>query len=349
MKHIRSPRGELRFETLQMLSCLLFLGIAALLMCPAALTGSLPDLAVISAVFAAVLLLDAAYLLLTDRLSPLCTVVLTAAALGYAFCLLRAGGLYPLWLLLLPVCVLPLSGLRRGLPLCLAVLALLPCCLPQDETFRVLPALYGLLCLAGVLVERLYTYNISRHVQQRSTLETLSRTDALTGICNRWWYNEQLKNRSGRPEYRRRYVLLLIDLDHFKAINDTYGHLCGDQVLIDTARIIESAFQKDGIVCRWGGDEFLCQVRASSPEQALSMAEDIRKAIADTVFPAPNGGTMTLTVSIGAVFVPNPQDIYSIELFSIADQALYEAKNGGRNRVVFRVTRTSDTEDGEAG
>lgn len=332
---------RLRGDGVHALSCLLFLCGAALLLCLAALVDTQASLAAVSAAFAAVLLVDAACLLRAGRPQRRDILVLTLAAAVYAFCLLRAGGVYPLWLLLLPVCVLPLLGLRQGAALCLSVLVLALLYTPRADGAWTLPVLYGALCLLGGLLACLRTYDDHRHARQVTALETLSRTDALTGICNRWWYNEQLKEHNGQPEYRRRYVLLLIDLDHFKDVNDTYGHLCGDQVLIDTARIIETAFQKDGLVCHWGGDEFLAQARAASPEEALTMAEQLRSTIAATPFRAPDGGTFHITASIGAVYVPDPHDIYSNELFSIADHALYEAKNGGRDRVGFRVTRTS--------
>lgn len=340
-----------------MLACLSFLGGSALLLSLADLLAGAWLSAAGSVIFFALTLLNAVLLLRAAQPKCFYFVLFESSIFVYALFLLLTGGYGgtgPLWLLSLPVfCLIPL-GLKRGSVLCTAILfsAVFLLYSPffdgasaeYSPAFQArFPLLYLVFFLVGILMERMQTYSSRRHAQQQKDLEQISRTDTLTGICNRWWYNEQLKHRSGQPEYRRRYVLLLIDIDHFKTINDTYGHLCGDQVLIHTARIIEEAFRKDGIVCRWGGDEFLCQVRAPSPEQALSMAEFVRESIASMPFHAPDGTPLRITVSIGAVFVPNPQDIYSAKLFSIADQALYEAKNSGRNRVGFRVTAADET------
>lgn len=336
LKHRHIPGGGPRFETLKALSCLLFFGGTALLLGAAALVGGEPVPAAALIGFSAISLLDAAVVFRAGRLRRGGAAVFAAAVLLCAACLLHAGGADPLWLLLLPVCVPPLLGLRAGLA---PVLLLWGMLLPGASS-PVLPLFYGIFFLAGILLERLAAYHSIYHAQETAALETRSRTDALTGLCNRWWYNEQLKDRSGQPEYRRRYALFLLDVDNFKNINDTHGHLCGDQVLRRIAGIMEETFRSDGLVCRWGGDEFLCQVRSSSPEYTADLAESIRSAIETEPFFAPSGEALRVTVSIGAVFVPNPQDIYSTELFSMADQALYEAKKNGRNRVCLRVTQT---------
>jgi diguanylate cyclase (GGDEF)-like protein len=155
--------------------------------------------------------------------------------------------------------------------------------------------------------------------------ERLIRYDRLTQVLSREGFFAEAAARSGGG------VTFVLDLDHFKSINDTYGHPIGDKVLRTAARILRGQVREDDLVCRFGGEEFLILASGVSPEEALSMGERIRKRVADTPVLV-DGASVTVTVSIGVTDLASAQDLD--EAIRIADAALYAAKRGGRNRVV---------------
>ena len=168
----------------------------------------------------------------------------------------------------------------------------------------------------------------------KEKIEVLSYTDELTGICNRRFFIHVL---TLEVERQKRYPcslsLLMIDIDYFKHYNDTNGHLAGDQVLKAISTLIEGAVRQTDVVARYGGEEFSAILINAGREEAIEIAERVRKSVANTPFPneraQPNG---LLTVSLGvATFSPimTTPDAFIRE----ADNALYRAKKAGRNRV----------------
>jgi diguanylate cyclase (GGDEF)-like protein len=130
--------------------------------------------------------------------------------------------------------------------------------------------------------------------------------------------------------------LLIIDLDHFKTVNDTHGHACGDHVLREFARICHEIVRESDAVGRLGGEEFAIVLPGTGPDEARRMAERIRAAVERRAIPLPKGGSIEVTVSVGLA-VHRPDE--SLEgLMSRADGAMYEAKCLGRNRVVVAAT-----------
>jgi diguanylate cyclase (GGDEF)-like protein/PAS domain S-box-containing protein len=168
--------------------------------------------------------------------------------------------------------------------------------------------------------------------KQNEQLLELSRTDSLTQVSNRRALFELLefeKNRSER--YKRHFCVLMIDIDHFKKVNDTFGHQTGDIVLVKVAEIIRKIIRKVDIIGRYGGEEFIVALTETNLPGALVVAEKIRKAIQDTTF----ADNLRVTVSLGvAVFQPGSS---IVELISEADIHLYAAKKNGRNRVEYQV------------
>ena len=164
-------------------------------------------------------------------------------------------------------------------------------------------------------------------------LERLSFTDGLTSLHNRRAFDEEF---SSRFEHSRRYgrplSVAIIDVDHFKAVNDTYGHPSGDVVLRTIARSIQSSSRQVDFVARVGGEEFAVILPETSLFDALQFAEKIRANVASAAVEA-NGVMHAITVSIGLANVPHSMMLNSEMLFHAADQALYRAKNRGRNRV----------------
>ncbi len=154
--------------------------------------------------------------------------------------------------------------------------------------------------------------------------------DTLTGVYNRRGCMKRLKNGN------KRYALLYIDIDHFKKINDTYGHDVGDNVLKEVARLITAHIRKDDVFCRQGGEEFLLFVANASEPQAAAIAEKLRKHIQFHKFEKVGN----ITVSVGIAIRERNESIGS--LIARADKNLYRAKNSGRNRVVSEEKKDSD-------
>lgn len=163
------------------------------------------------------------------------------------------------------------------------------------------------------------------------TLKELNTVDAVTGIKNRQFFDETFEQ-EWRRAARGRYVLsiLLLDIDNFKIVNDTYGHLAGDECLRDIARIIGSHLKRPGdILARYGGEEFVILLPYITNENACYLAEQIRADIES----ANIADLVNVTISIGVCSVVPDESVDRSDLINAADMALYEAKNAGRNLV----------------
>lgn len=159
----------------------------------------------------------------------------------------------------------------------------------------------------------------------------LSRTDALTGLYNRRYLNELIKRLGADDELPMVSSLIMIDLDNFKTINDTYGHLIGDMLLTKTASKIKKHIRKTDIACRYGGDEFLIYLPGANASVAHSIADGVRRDILDDFSYSEEGTEIRHTISIGVT--ENRVDDTFDGLFLRADAALYQAKRTGRNKI----------------
>lgn len=161
-----------------------------------------------------------------------------------------------------------------------------------------------------------------------------ARTDALTGLCNRGEFQRLLNEEAERSRrYHRCFSLLMLDIDHFKIVNDSYGHQAGDEVLRALAACLQKQNRPVDYAARYGGEEFVVILPETSNEGALVSAERLRAVVADTAVPVTEGRTISFTISIGVATFP--VDVESgTALIAAADAALYAAKEGGRNRVV---------------
>ncbi|SFE77266.1 PAS domain S-box-containing protein/diguanylate cyclase (GGDEF) domain-containing protein [Paenibacillus catalpae] len=158
-------------------------------------------------------------------------------------------------------------------------------------------------------------------------LETLASTDPLTGLRNRRYFQEQLQKYMELFEQSGEiFSLCIIDIDRFKAINDTYGHPVGDLVLTRLAQLLQEQSYGDTVVARFGGEEFVILLPGLNQEQVLAAAERYRSATETTPL-----GDLRITISIGAATC-SPEDT-ELSLLQQADQALYISKHNGRNRV----------------
>ena len=165
-------------------------------------------------------------------------------------------------------------------------------------------------------------------------MESLAALDSLTGIYNRRFGYNRLQEefsrsiRTGAP-----LSLIMIDIDHFKAVNDTYGHIVGDKIIVSITKTISQAIRDGDILIRYGGEEFLCVLSGASQHDVNLIAERIRIMVSDSVLRIAEQ-EVKVTVSLGTATYPNP-NINEIQQFIVlVDEAMYTAKNTGRNRVV---------------
>jgi diguanylate cyclase (GGDEF)-like protein len=165
-------------------------------------------------------------------------------------------------------------------------------------------------------------------------LQHLASCDPLTGALNRRAFFEAFHDRRTKPATRRLPIsVLMLDIDHFKRINDTFGHAAGDQVLTTFVRTVQECLRGSDVFGRLGGEEFAALMTSCTGQEAEGVAERIRSAIAGTIVRIGDGCRVTMTVSIGVADADQVPAVLE-PLLSAADKALYAAKTSGRNRVV---------------
>lgn len=173
--------------------------------------------------------------------------------------------------------------------------------------------------------------------EKTDELERLTRTDALTGVSNRRHLDESLAQEFDRAlRYRRPLSAMMIDLDHFKKLNDTFGHAAGDHALASVGEILRGQARKTDLVARYGGEEFAIVLPETTPAHGMVAAERIRREIerADVRW---DGRRLPITASIGVAGFPSVDVAAPHELLARADAALYGSKQAGRNRVTHAL------------
>lgn len=164
-------------------------------------------------------------------------------------------------------------------------------------------------------------------LEDNSELTRMALTDNLTGLSNRTHMNQILHKEFSRFErHNQRFGIIMLDIDHFKAVNDKYGHDAGDNVLKKLASTFDNAIRTSDFIARWGGEEFLICCTTIEEEDLLPIAETIRQLVANTSFDHKN----QITVSLGCAAIVKGETI--ADLIKRADVALYEAKHNGRNQ-----------------
>jgi diguanylate cyclase (GGDEF)-like protein len=165
-------------------------------------------------------------------------------------------------------------------------------------------------------------------------LNQLSTHDGLTGIFNRGYLDSRLAVESTRAARSQLLLsVLMIDADHFKKINDQYGHSVGDLVLQKIATACAQCLRPYDTLARYGGEEFVALLPSTSLEQACEIAERVRMAVSELAFTAPSGNALHVTISIGVARMLGGE-AQTESVLRRADQAMYEAKRAGRNRWV---------------
>ena len=188
----------------------------------------------------------------------------------------------------------------------------------------------SIVCTRIIYIEQHRAFKEKKETMRINTvLQKLSQTDQLTGLNNRREIDNALElsiteaQRNGTP-----LSVIIMDVDDFKVINDTHGHLVGDQVLISLTDLLLGYIREQDIIGRWGGEEFVVICRATGIEEVKHVAERLRKAVSETCFV--NGIEFTVSMGIGCLC----EGQGSVDVLKTADQALYSAKSGGKNMVV---------------
>jgi len=170
--------------------------------------------------------------------------------------------------------------------------------------------------------------------RKASALQIIAWTDALTGVPNRHFFTEALA-RTWRGERRPGpHAILMIDIDHFKLLNDRYGHPAGDGCLREVARALQGALTRsDDVLARYGGEEFIVLLRDSPVVGAIAMAERLRVAVQNLGIENAGSPERVVTVSIGIASAELTDETAAVRMVEDADRALYKAKCAGRNQV----------------
>ncbi len=288
-------------------------------------------------------LLTVAYYRRTGNIGRACTVE-ALLVIGFVLALVYHGGyqntaLY--WVYPFPVILFGLLGVRRaifGNTIVLAVIAMmlfLPDWIPakyrDEEATRFFASLVVVVMAAGI---NDYFRERSHHKMSalQMSREQQANTDPLTLLPNRRFIDASFEPQLARmPEEFLPLGVVMCDIDHFKRLNDQFGHQAGDEVLKLIARLFSKTLRRQDIACRTGGEEFLIFLPRTELADVRIVAEKVRAQLANNVFPI-KGEEQTVTASFGITVCENPADLSAA--VETADERLYRAKKNGRNRVV---------------
>lgn len=197
--------------------------------------------------------------------------------------------------------------------------------------------LFGYVTLGSMASFGVFGYVVGRHEQR---FAELSLVDHLTRLYNTRHFHETLKAEfSNAQRYTKPLTLILLDLDHFKQVNDTWGHPAGDKVLKIVAQTVAGLVRQGDTVARVGGEEFAVVLPNTDAEGGFRLAERIRNVIKQHPVAMPDGSHITVRVSLGVAELEHKAVSTATEFFAIVDQALYEAKEAGRDRTVVATKR----------
>ncbi|MBQ3311875.1 diguanylate cyclase [bacterium] len=172
----------------------------------------------------------------------------------------------------------------------------------------------------------------------------LATTDGLTELYNHRYFQEQMKMQIAQcNRYKTQFSMIIVDIDHFKGFNDTYGHQAGDAVLRQVAQTLKTNSRATDVVCRYGGEEMSIVLSNTDKEEAIAKAHRICKAVADRTFKISSTQTVNVTISVGVSTYPEDGDTPQ-QIIEIADQGLYYAKEHGRNQVGLAIYNTNPPE-----
>ncbi|MBP7232646.1 MAG: GGDEF domain-containing protein [Syntrophaceae bacterium] len=210
--------------------------------------------------------------------------------------------------------------------------------IPQDILWSMVNASHGVAKnLLYILSRRMRVDNdlLLENFYAKQELEQTAQTDPLTGLHNRRWFEDSFARQMKRcDEDGKPFCLLIADIDFFKKVNDTYGHVAGDRALVGVARVMANHIRPTDMLIRYGGEEFALGLPFTDLDESFAIAERLRRAIEFLSLPFRAGDPLPhLTISIGIAKMQANQTLEA--LVTAADAALYRAKDGGRNRVVI--------------
>ena len=209
------------------------------------------------------------------------------------------------------------------------VISVVHFCLPKDKDVSVREEL-----IAELLPYLEISSNIIAIKKYAETLHQAALYDYLTGLYNRRVLKDFVKHIEALAERQQKKVgVLMIDIDHFKRVNDVYGHRAGDTVLKECADIIKNSVRKSDLIIRYGGEEFLLLLNDTNKEGLTEVAEKLRKKVESSTFRFQDQA-IKVTISLGGALFPEHGDTVE-KVIEVADQALYKAKNSGRNRAII--------------
>ena len=242
----------------------------------------------------------------------------------------------PLWSFVLPPIVLFIHGFKKGLTeLLIYVVVIFTLLFMQDGFFletsyeHALKVRVIIILSVIIFLSSLYQYtreiSMKRMRQLQTDLEFFLRRDPLTGLYNRRGYDYHI----GYINDASYGAILMCDIDHFKKVNDTYGHSAGDTVLQAVANMIQESIRAEDFCVRWGGEEFFIFLSTVTVEEAYTIAEKLRLKIENNSIPYLDI-TIQITMSIGIAIIE--KDIMLTEAIKSADSAMYLSKSNGRNQ-----------------
>ncbi|MBL8519887.1 MAG: GGDEF domain-containing protein [Betaproteobacteria bacterium] len=197
--------------------------------------------------------------------------------------------------------------------------------------------------LVGMILARVFESANRRAFVLEQQLKTEARTDSLTGLVNR-----RAMEAAAAAELKRARrnggitAVMILDIDHFKSINDRFGHDVGDQVIISVSTAIQAVIRETDTLARWGGEEFLALLPSTHLADALALADRIRRAVASAPMPAENAAAVTVSIGVAssAEVTEDLTNTRWTHMLRAADSALYRAKQAGRNRVCSALVET---------
>ncbi|WP_165767268.1 GGDEF domain-containing protein [Parendozoicomonas haliclonae] len=251
-----------------------------------------------------------------------------------------------IWMLFISPIVIFSMGLKWGLPVMIAILVV--ACLSIFNVTNSVAGVYNVLgrireifAFGGSIALSSAAYYIWEQTYDRmrlltDQLENQAGCDPLTGLANRrLMYQQMERERSRALRTNQPYTILIADLDHFKLINDTYGHPGGDAALVMISNLFNRHLRRKDFIARWGGEEFLIMLGSTKSKDAKDVAERIRTVLSKT--PVKYGEhSFTVTVSVG-IHTTDMQTTLEQEI-ALADECLYQAKMRGRNQTVSSQT-----------
>lgn len=334
---------------LQLAAISILLGFTALAMCIMNIVTQKHEMTIVTLVFAVICFINFVLILRSRHASTGNYLVFEVSVLTlFTYFLITGGasGFSPMWICVLPACGILLLGKKRGVIVCTLMLVemIFLLWLPLGQGLLMyqytpefcmrFPVLYSSFFAAGYFFEIIRKVTSQELQEAQDKYRALSYIDPLTRVPNRLWFDDSV--RRWKREVGHQCGFLMVDIDRFKSLNDQYGHLFGDIVLIRIASALKTNAGATASFCRWGGEEFMAMLPNCGEDELRETAEKMRHAVEGMEFSHPEGGSIRSTVSIGAIFIPEPKNIDDNLVLKRVDEALYQAKRDGRNCV--RIT-----------